>query len=111
MVCGSLVSNDFASMEIVWIMCNGVVANSTIETCNGFNCFDNGWMDQHRHYHPDQPLMFTENWGWFQAWGQGVYYRSPEDLSYSVAEWFADGGAYHAYYMWHGGNQYGRTSG
>ena len=109
--CGSLVSNDFAWTEVVWIMCNGAVANSTIGTCNGFNCYDNGWMEKHRQAHPDQPLMWTENWGWFQAWGEGPYHRSPEDLSYSVAEWFANGGGYQAYYMWHGGNQYGRTTG
>jgi hypothetical protein len=109
--CGNLVSNDFASTQIPWIMCNGAVANSTIGTCNGCNCFDNGWMDQHRRSHPDQPLLFTENWGWFQPWGEALGVRSPEDLSYSAAEWFANGGAYHSYYMWHGGNHYGRTGG
>ena len=109
--CGSLVSNNVASTQIPWMMCNGAVANSTIEACNGFNCFDNGWMERHRQYHPDQPLLYTENWGWFQAWGEPFGGRSPEDLSYSAAEWFADGGAYHAYYMWYGGNHYGRTGG
>jgi hypothetical protein len=109
--CGSLVTNDFASTKIPWIMCNGRSANSTIETCNGCNCFDGGWMDRHRHTHPNQPLMFTENWGTFQLWGQASGVRSFEDLSYSIAEWFAGGGAYHSYYMWHGGNHYGRTAG
>jgi beta-galactosidase len=109
--CGSLVSNDFASTKIPWIMCNGRSANSTIETCNGCNCFDNGWIDQHRHAHPDQPLLFTEDWGWFQPWGQALGIRTADDLSYAVAEWFAGGGAYHSYYMWHGGNHYGRTGG
>ncbi|UJR18590.1 hypothetical protein I4U23_005497 [Adineta vaga] len=109
--CGSLVSNDFASTQIPWIMCNGLAANSTIETCNGCNCFDDGWMDRHRRTYPNQPLLFTENWGWFQGWGEGLGIRTPEDLAYSVAEWFANGGAYHAYYMWHGGNHYGRTGG
>ncbi|CAF3915997.1 unnamed protein product, partial [Didymodactylos carnosus] len=54
--------------------------------------------------------MFTENEGWFQQWGQAVAIRTTEDLAYSVAEWFAGGGAYHSYYMWHGGNNYGRTA-
>ncbi len=109
--CGSLVTNDFASTKIPWIMCNGRSANSTIETCNGCNCFDGGWMDRHRRTHPNQPLMFTENWGTFQLWGQASGVRSHEDLSYSIAEWFAGGGTYHSHYMWHGGNHYGRTAG
>jgi hypothetical protein len=109
--CGSLVSNDFASTQIPWIMCNGAVANSTLEACNGYNCFDGGWMERHRHNHPDEPLIYTENWGWFETWGQTFNGRSAEDFSYSAAEWFADGGAYHCYYMWHGGNHYGRTGG
>ncbi len=37
--------------------------------------------------------------------------RSPEDLSYVTAEGFAKGGGYHSFYMWHGGNHYGRTGG
>jgi hypothetical protein len=84
--CGSLVANDFASTKIPWIMCNGRSANSTIETCNGCHCFD-------------------------LLWGQASGVRSSEDLSYSVAGWFAGGGAYHSYYMWHVGNHYGRTAG
>ncbi|CAF4439951.1 unnamed protein product, partial [Adineta steineri] len=103
--------NEFASTQIPWIMCNGHAANSTIETCNGCNCFDDGWMDQHRRDHPDQPMLYTENWGWFQPWGQALGIRTPQDLSYSAGEWFAGGGAYLSYYMWHGGNHYGRTGG
>ncbi len=37
--------------------------------------------------------------------------RETSNLAYSVATWFAAGGAYHAYYMWFGGNNYGRTAG
>ena len=109
--CGSLVANDFASTQIPWTMCNGRSANTTIETCNGCNCFDNGWIDRHRQAHPDQPLMLTEHWGHYQRWGEALGVRTTEDLAYSVAEWFAGGGAYNAYYMWHGGNNYGRTAG
>jgi hypothetical protein len=109
--CGSLVSNDFASTKIPWIMCNGAVASSTIGTCNGCNCFDNGWMDNHRRYQPNEPLLFTEDWGWFQPWGEALGVRTAEDLAYATAEWFANGGGYHSFYMWHGGNHYGRTAG
>jgi beta-galactosidase len=109
--CGSLVSNELASTELVWIMCNGHAANSTIETCNSCNCLDDGWMDHHRQSSPDTPMLFTENEGWFQQWGDAVAIRTTSDLAYSVAEWYAAGGAYHAYYMWHGGNNYGNTAG
>ena len=44
--CGNLVTNELASTEIPWIMCNGQAANSTIETCNSCNCLDDGWMDR-----------------------------------------------------------------
>jgi len=109
--CGSLVTNELSSTEIPWIMCNGHAANSTIETCNSCNCLDDGWMTDHRRTYPNQPLIFTENEGWFQQWGESYTMRTPSDIAYSVASWFAAGGAYHAYYMWFGGNNYGRTAG
>ena len=109
--CGSLVTNELAPTQIPWIMCNGHSANSTIETCNSCNCQEDGWMDRHRQSSPSTPMLFTENEGWFQPWGDAVAIRTPDDLGRSVAEWFAYGGAYHAYYMWHGGNNYGRTAG
>ncbi|CAF0798310.1 unnamed protein product [Adineta ricciae] len=109
--CGSLVTNELSSTQIPWIMCNGHAANSTIETCNSCNCLDDGWIDRHRHDFPDKPMLFTENEGWFQPWGEAVAIRTTTDVAYSVAEWFAGGGSYHSYYMWHGGNNYGRTAG
>jgi hypothetical protein len=42
--------------------------------------------------------------------GQAFAIRETFDIAYSVAEWFAAGGAYHSYYMWHGGNHYGNTA-
>ena len=108
--CGDLVSNELSSSLIPWLMCNGKSANSTIETCNGCNCLDSGWMDNHRRNFPNQPLLFTENEGWVQFWGEAVELRTTSDLAYSVAEWFAGGGAYHSYYMWFGGNNYERTA-
>jgi hypothetical protein len=109
--CGSLVTNELASTEIPWIMCNGRSANSTIETCNVCNALDDGWVDHHRQNDSDKPMMLTENEGWFQQWGLPLSIRKTSDLAYSVGGWFAAGGAYHAYYMWHGGNNYGRTAG
>ena len=108
--CGSLVSNELAFTQVPWIMCNGESANSTIETCNSCNCLDDGWMYKHRQQSPTTPMLFTENEGWFQQWGIANAIRTTSDLAYSVAEWYAAGGAYHAYYMWHGGNHYDRTA-
>ncbi|CAF0982021.1 unnamed protein product [Didymodactylos carnosus] len=107
--CGK-VAEEF-NVGIPWIMCNGHSANNTIETCNSCNCVDDGWTDNHLKQFPQQPFMFTENEGWFQQWGEAVAIRATEDLAYSAAEWFAAGGAYHSYYMWHGGNNYGRSAG
>ena len=109
--CGNLVSNELSSTSIPWIMCNGKAAQSTIETCNSCNCLDDGWIDRHLKQFPDKPMLFTENEGWFQPWGEAVAIRTTSNVAYSVAEWFAGGGAYHSYYMWHGGNNYGRTAG
>ena len=109
--CGNLVSNELSTAQIPWIMCNGYAANSTIETCNSCNCLDSGWMARHRATYPDQPLIVTENEGWFQQWGEAYTVRTTSNIAYAVASWFAAGGAYHAYYMWHGGNNYGRTAG
>jgi outer membrane lipoprotein-sorting protein len=67
-------------------------------------------MDRHRSEHPDQPLIFTENDGFTQNWGEVIVTRTISDLAYSVGIWFAAGGAYHSYYMWYGGNNYGRTA-
>ena len=108
--CGSLVTNELLSTQIPWIMCNGKSANSTIETCNSCNFLTDNWMDEHRKNYPDQPLLYTENEGWFQQWGQAFAIRKTSDIAYSVADWFAAGGAYHAYYMWYGGTNYGLTA-
>ncbi|UJR38849.1 hypothetical protein I4U23_031514 [Adineta vaga] len=32
--CCDLVSNEFSSAKLLWIMCNAYSANLTIETCN-----------------------------------------------------------------------------
>jgi hypothetical protein len=109
--CGSLVTNELSFTQIPWIMCNGYAANSTIESCNSCNCVDDGWVDSHKKNHPNKPMIFTENEGLFHVWGNPVALRLTASIAYSVAEWFAAGGAYHSYYMWHGGNNYGRTAG
>ncbi len=76
--CGGLITNDFASTQIPQIMCNGHSANSTIDTRDGCNCFEGSWMFRHRGAYLNQPLMHTEDWGWFQAWGEPLAIRYKE---------------------------------
>ncbi|XP_062509581.1 uncharacterized protein LOC134185731 [Corticium candelabrum] len=102
--CGRLAHSY--DLEIPWLMCSGASANNTINTCNGNNCWD--YAIGHNSTYPSQPLMWTENEGWFEVWpGDFKHDRSSEDVAFSVAEWIAVGGTYHNYYMWHGGNNYG----
>ena len=90
-----------ASMDVnvPWIMCNGQSANNTINTCNGNDCA--GFIDgngQNGRVLVDQPAMWTENEGWFEGWSDPTHPegqhsdRTPEDVAYTVARWFARGG-------------------
>ena len=36
--------------------------------------------------------------------------RSPEEMAFVIATWFAGGGSHHNYYMWYGGNHVGWTA-
>jgi len=97
-------------------MCNGMSASDTINTCNGNNCYN--YAKSHTKSYPGQPLGWTENEGWFQYWARAYNpditnwaNRSPQDMAYSVALWFAAGAAHHNYYMYYGGNHVGWTAG
>ena len=102
--CGELALSY--NLRVPWIMCNGASANGTINACNGDDCWD--YAMAHNVSYPGQPLMWTENEGWFSVWsGPRRSDRTAGNLAYSVAEWIAAGGTYHDYYMWYGGNNYG----
>lgn len=92
---------------VPWIMCQQFDAPDTvINTCNSFYC------DQFKPIYPDKPKMWTENWpGWFQTFGEPNPHRPPEDIAFSVARFFQKGGSLQNYYMYHGGTNFGRTSG
>ena len=105
------------NVNVPWIMCNGQSANNTINTCNGDDCA--GFIDnngQSGRILIDQPAMWTENEGWFEELGMATHpegdwsNRRPEDISFTVARWFARGGSHMNYYMYHGGNHYDRTA-
>ncbi|KAK6284989.1 hypothetical protein POUND7_003941, partial [Theobroma cacao] len=76
---------------VPWIMCQQQDApKPMINTCNGFYC------DEFKPNNPSSPKMWTENWtGWFKSWGGADPYRTAEDLAYS----------------YHGGTNFGRSSG
>ncbi|KAH9804748.1 Beta-galactosidase 7 [Citrus sinensis] len=86
---------------VPWIMCQESDAPSPmINTCNGFYC------DQFTPNNPNSPKIWTENWtGWFKSWGGKDPKRTAEDLAFAVARFFQFGGTYH------GGTNFGRTSG
>ncbi|KAL0558954.1 hypothetical protein IC582_003543 [Cucumis melo] len=95
------------NIGVPWIMCQQSDApQPIINTCNGFYC------DKFSPNNPKSPKMFTENWvGWFKKWGEKDPYRSAEDVAFSVARFFQSGGVFNNYYMYHGGTNFGRTSG
>ncbi|XP_073155787.1 beta-galactosidase 15-like [Henckelia pumila] len=103
--CASMANS--LNIGVPWIMCQEDDApSSVINTCNGFYC------DQFSPNNPNSPKMWTENWtGWFKSWGSRNPNRTPEDVAFSVARFFENGGTFQNYYMYHGGTNFGRTAG
>ncbi|KAL3835327.1 hypothetical protein ACJIZ3_010063 [Penstemon smallii] len=92
---------------VPWIMCQQFDPPDTvIDTCNSFYC------DNFKPISPHKPKFWTENWpGWFKTFGASDPHRPPEDVAFSVARFFQKGGSLQNYYMYHGGTNFGRTSG
>ncbi|KAL8130681.1 hypothetical protein V2J09_019836 [Rumex salicifolius] len=92
---------------VPWVMCQQKDApDPIINTCNGFYC------DQFTPNSNQKPKMWTENWsGWFVSFGDPIPYRPSEDLAFAVARFFQRGGTMQNYYMYHGGTNFGRTTG
>ena len=109
--CGDLVRKT--NPGIPFLMCNGYSANNTISTYNGND--GSSFAESHLHDFPGQPLVWTEDEGWFQEWDKqpltGWDNRTPQDMAHVVMKWFARGAAHHNYYMWYGGNNFGRVAG
>ncbi|KAJ4715242.1 Beta-galactosidase [Melia azedarach] len=92
---------------VPWIMCQAY--NSPDPIIDTVNDFYGDWFAPHN---PTMPKMWTENWpGWFTSFGGGIIQRPAEDVAFSVARFFASGGSVNNYYMYHGGTNFGRTSG
>ncbi|OMO93581.1 hypothetical protein COLO4_16849 [Corchorus olitorius] len=96
------------NIGVPWIMCQQDNApQPMINTFNGF------YVDEKKKPNdPKSPKMFTENWtGWYTKWGDRIPHRTAEDLAFSVARFYQFGGVLVNYYMYHGGTNFGRTSG
>ncbi|XP_051136583.1 beta-galactosidase 10 [Andrographis paniculata] len=95
------------NIGVPWIMCQQFdPPASVIDTCNSFYC------DHFKPISPNKPKIWTENWpGWFKTFGSSNPHRPPEDVAFSVARFFQKGGCLQNYYMYHGGTNFGRTSG
>ncbi|CAM8981567.1 unnamed protein product [Rhodiola kirilowii] len=98
---------DSHNIGVPWIMCQQPgPPEPMLETCNGWYC------DQYTPKNAGTPKMWTENWtGWFKNWGAPDPKRTAEDLAFAVARFFQTGGTLQNYYMYHGGTNFGRTSG
>ncbi|KAL6510901.1 Beta-galactosidase 8 [Orobanche gracilis] len=92
---------------VPWVMCQQKDApDPIIDTCNGFYCH------QYVPNSQNKPKIWTENWsGWFSSFGDAVPYRPVEDLAFAVVRFYQLGGTLQNYYMYHGGTNFGRTSG
>ncbi|XP_055959705.1 beta-galactosidase 8 isoform X2 [Mercurialis annua] len=92
---------------VPWVMCQQSDApDPVINTCNGFYC------DQFTPNSKNKPKFWTENWsGWFQSFGGAVPYRPVADLAFAVARFYQLGGTLQNYYMYHGGTNFGRSTG
>nr|XP_043634605.1 beta-galactosidase 8 [Erigeron canadensis] len=92
---------------VPWVMCQQKDApESVINTCNGFYC--DGFTPNSK----NKPAMWTENWtGWFLSFGGAVPYRPVEDIAFAVARFYQRGGTFQNYYMYHGGTNFGHSTG
>lgn len=69
-----------------------------------------GWMKTLQRGNPNQPPAWTEDQAWMDMWGDGQLTREVSEELYGMARWFAYGGALHNFYMFTGGNNYGREA-
>ncbi|KAK4265543.1 hypothetical protein QN277_026580 [Acacia crassicarpa] len=92
---------------VPWVMCKqDDPPDPIINTCNGYYC--EGFTPNQKY----KPKIWTENWtGWLTEYGAGVPKRPVEDISYAVTRFIENGGSVVNYYMFHGGTNFGRTSG
>ncbi|TYZ64586.1 hypothetical protein PybrP1_001498 [[Pythium] brassicae (nom. inval.)] len=76
--------------------CNGKSAANTILACNGDDCVT--FAQNQTRDRPTQPLIWTENEGWYEKWADKTPGGSTDNDQRSAAS------------MYHGGNNYGRSA-
>ena len=91
--------------DTVWIMCyQQNTPPPLVSTCNGYDCYSVSPATQQA---SGTPAMWTEDgMAWFESWGDTPPTRDPRVIAYGEAAFFAGGGTYHNYYMFHGGPTY-----
>ncbi|KAL9233365.1 hypothetical protein vseg_008379 [Gypsophila vaccaria] len=94
---------------VPWIMCKQTDApDPVINTCNGMSCGETFTGPNS----PNKPSMWTENWtSFYQVFGGKPYIRSAQDIAFHTSLFVAKNGSYVNYYMYHGGTNFGRTTG
>ncbi|CAH0514779.1 unnamed protein product [Peronospora belbahrii] len=102
--CGDLVQR--LNTSIPWVMCYANAAKNTILTCNGNDCVD--FAIKHVKERPSDPLVWTEDEGWFQTWQKDrknccqVTSELPKMWRMLLLDGLRS--------MYHGGNNYGRAA-
>ena len=101
--CGAIAQQITAPQEVVWTMCNGLVAPNVIETHNGDYQFES-WLNRHGdsgRIQVDQPALWTENEGGFQLWGEDAAHptdyfwgHTAREMARTALQWFARGGSH-----------------
>ncbi|MEN8255211.1 MAG: beta-galactosidase, partial [Verrucomicrobiota bacterium] len=112
--CGEL-ARSF-ELGVPLIMCSGAPDNllegsseGAIATINSHYAHE--LVDRHKEMHPSQPTLWTEAWvGWYDIYGYPHHVKSPENIAYAAARFFAAGGTGINYYVWHGGTNFARES-
>lgn len=91
-------------------MLQGGMVPNVLETVN-FGSRAAEAFDMLRQYQPQGPLMCMEYWnGWFDHWGEEHHVRNGDEVAEVFEEMLALGASVN-FYMFHGGTNFGFTSG
>ena len=84
------------SLDVPWMMCNGLSARGTLNAYNGNDGSD--YAAAHAVGYPGQPLLWSEDEMGVGGWGEGNSAGpTAEAVTHSLARWIALGAAHHNY--------------
>ena len=69
------------------------------------------WIHDQQAKNPQQPLVWTEDQGWFDQWKVAKRVRDSGDQMYGILRFIAYGGTWHNHYMLTGGSNFGLQAG